>query len=691
MVEIKMEEQDALEDESYIEQVSDSDWGTFQLVFNKENLPEEVKSKYVKDELQKYLREELTQKGIKVKRVRKGLYNDKEVLFVRIDQSIRPTLAQFLKTLNEEYWGCFDSSYFEASTDGDFWGESNGSRVTGTGRCLVFIIRKMPEEIKAQFESENLEQHVEKILKDNKVTVVKMNKMDKASTHILYVNINHKNDKTFPKLVEDLNVVLWDCLANPKRIPPVQCSLCKIVLGASEKVDIQSHLKGKSHQKMLKKKDDIGIVFSCELCDIKTFCDREGYEKHLNGAKHLKNTNIIHGKECEVCKYTATDENDLKTHMETEEHKKEVGFPDSRSFGIKINCKLWRCELCDVSSHTEDAIKGHLNGSRHKKLADNLEKTGTVPRPAETITCKLCNISTGSEATFNKHLEGSKHKKKLAQDGNNLTADVEMRVQEGEAVVKTEANQMEITCELCCITVKSQITFNLHLEGAKHKKNKAKKEGLPDAEAVSKERVERKCDLCNVTSVSEIGFKAHMEGAKHRKKLKQIEPNTNVVKMEEDKSDEKPKKSQPQGGEGKFTCSLCGIQTNDDSTMQKHLLGNKHKKKLEVMEKAGESLVKTENEATVQVKPDTTTIDKAKGKVFCDLCCIVTNDDSAMQIHISGAKHRKKLKLTANSGDESRKRKMEEGFGDGNVGTEKKFCQYDNPIPVLGCGLASYQ
>jgi len=709
MVELKVEamEEESLEDESYIKQVSDTDWGYFELVFNKENLPEEVKEKFGKDGLQKHLREGLTKKGVQVKRVRSGMYNEKDVLFVRIDHSIRPTFPELIKSLNRAYWDSFDTTYFEANPGGDYWGVTDGSKVTEEGRCLVLIQRKMPEEVQEKFKTENLEEYVKKVLKDKKVSVVNVNRVDKNSIQIMYINVIHSDDKTFPKLVEDLNVDLWDCLVSPKREKPVQCVLCKIVLGEIEKVNVQSHLKGKTHQKMLKKKDDIGVLFDCEVCGIKSFNGREEYNKHMNGSKHLKNTNMVLEKECQVCSFKTTKEMSLNDHLDTDEHKKQAGFPDAKSFGIQINLKLWRCELCSVSSNTEASNKGHLNGGKHRKFLELFEKTGHVPGgvKAEVVTetsekvaflCKPCNVAAGSEAIFKRHMEGKKHKHKMTLENNEVASDVKITVlNEGQF-----DNQLAITCDLCDVTVKSKITFKLHLKGAKHMKNKANKEGveyvkIPQTPKIKKEGVvpkeklkdERKCNACNVTAVSDVAFKAHMEGAKHAKKIlnlenhkmkkqMEIENNANSNNIEVKMDSEEPKE--------KFSCLICNIQTNDDAAMQKHLMGGKHKRKLE---RGGDTV---ESQAEYE---------KTKGQVFCDVCSIYCNDDAMMKRHKLGSKHLKKTGVYLG------KRKMLEGGG--NTGPEKKFCPYPMgsipntlhdpipntllPIPILGSPMMYVQ
>merc|ERR1719469_464452 len=130
----------------------------------------------------------------------------------------------------------------------------------------------------------------------------------------------------------------------------------------------------------------------------------------------------------------------------------------------------------------------------------------------------------------------------------------------------------------------------------------------------------------------------HLMGVKHKKKLGLIDQKgklpATVVQVRPMMS-ETQKETRTRGEEvkWKFTCKICTIQTNNDDAMQKHLMGVKHKKKLEV-----------------------------KAQVFCDLCEIYARDDAMMQKHIAGLKHTTML----TGGVYSRKRKCAEGI-DGNT------------------------
>jgi len=126
------------------------------------------------------------------------------------------------------------------------------------------------------------------------------------------------------------------------------------------------------------------------------------------------------------------------------------------------------------------------------------------------------------------------------------------------------------------------------------------------------------CEICNIEASDQSSLQLHLKGKRHKSK-----ESTNC----------------------KFICELCDIQTNDKSGLKAHFNGQKHKKRhKEVSKKVSLILHLTQGKGGYLDEKDL-----SPENFECKICDIETNGQIALEEHCQGKRHKKKIMEISNS------------------------------------------
>ena len=104
---------------------------------------------------------------------------------------------------------------------------------------------------------------------------------------------------------------------------------------------------------------DSPSTVSCEICSVST-PDKDAYEKHVNGKKHLAKV------------------------------AKMEGGGDGNEAAAKAD---FRCEVCSVSATNADTLALHMQGKKHQAKINKADK----PEQQSSFQCEFCNVSCPNE------------------------------------------------------------------------------------------------------------------------------------------------------------------------------------------------------------------------------------------------------------------------------------------------------
>ncbi|KAL8155852.1 hypothetical protein AgCh_001050 [Apium graveolens] len=182
----------------------------------------------------------------------------------------------------------------------------------------------------------------------------------------------------------------------------------------------------------------------------------------------------------------------------------------------------WTCAVCLVTTTSKATLNSHLLGRKHRTRCEELkagkqttEKVVTVGGPNRARYCTICQVKAQSEATWNSHVQSKKHKSKCMElkaivkeaKNNNFLSTATKSYQANEASKKasshggpnnkiTSANtdpkrtssdggvNYRFGCDICEVTVQSEVTLKSHLQG---RKQKSKSEELKAREMTEKD------------------------------------------------------------------------------------------------------------------------------------------------------------------------------------------------------------
>ena len=200
----------------------------------------------------------------------------------------------------------------------------------------------------------------------------------------------------------------------------------------------------------------------------------------------------------------------------------------------------------------------------------NEEETVSISRKEllKKWYCSVCEVSATSGSSFDLHLNGKKHKTKLALSKSCDTAScVIMDSDSTESwvqPVKEEKNRVQPMEE-----EKSLV------QPMVEEKSKVQ----PVERANSKISKKWECPLCQISATSETLLRSHLEGKKHRAKVAKIGVSQITSDTKEDREDVK-----------KWSCSLCQVSALSEKSLNFHLQGKKHKAKARLLPQVADDM-----------------------------------------------------------------------------------------------------
>ncbi|KAJ9567344.1 hypothetical protein OSB04_003310 [Centaurea solstitialis] len=254
-----------------------------------------------------------------------------------------------------------------------------------------------------------------------------------------------------------------------------------------------------------------------------------------------------------------------------------------------------------------------------QKIADNVTVINIRAKDTQSVVCDICNVACNTEDVFDKHKQGKRHQKnvqKLAvsspikQEVLPPAKDATLR-QEPEEKKKQDLVQSEESIFVCGIRdVLGSVNRNIFTDRI-------------EAENLTAQQV-------SCGSFSKDGFPNRTSVS-----LTTVQPST-------DKAQHKPIVHKT------HWCELCDVCCDSDKTFQNHILGKKHKKKLESLKSSKGNSVDSErippiDSVATPRNVEVTNSEKNKS-TRCDLCGICCNTYEELNKHNLGQKHQKKLK-----------------------------------------------
>jgi len=177
--------------------------------------------------------------------------------------------------------------------------------------------------------------------------------------------------------------------------------------------------------------------------------------------------------------------------------------------------------------------------------------------------------------------------------------------------------KITLQCDICEINCTSSTDMNSHIQGSKHKTSLEKLKLQEIMLKVDPAKVEGK-------STSSKDMDSHTQGSKHQKSIERLQKDASIRVV-------------PTKVEGKITihCNICEVTSNSTKDMESHIKGAKHNKLQEKLHKVDPT--KVEREMSVQIDPTE--------DLYCGLCCHNYSGKTNYERHLIGKKHKKKLEM----------------------------------------------
>ncbi|KAK4271336.1 hypothetical protein QN277_020045 [Acacia crassicarpa] len=150
--------------------------------------------------------------------------------------------------------------------------------------------------------------------------------------------------------------------------------------------------------------------------------------------------------------------------------------------------KEWTCAICQLTMLSDANLNSHVQGKKHKATCEALNtktkatagtdkgnKASTQVSASKKVqkfwTCEICRLTMPSEADLNSHLQGKKHKAacKALDTKTEATTGTDIGNKASTQVSASKKVQKIWTCEICQLTMLSEVNLNSHLQGKKHK------------------------------------------------------------------------------------------------------------------------------------------------------------------------------------------------------------------------------
>ncbi|XP_011204382.2 zinc finger matrin-type protein 3 [Bactrocera dorsalis] len=294
------------------------------------------------------------------------------------------------------------------------------------------------------------------------------------------------------------------------------------------------------------------------------------------------------------------------------------------------------CTLCGVQMNSSKSAKDHYESKQHDRHITNWLKINytekglsapTVkrfikdgPSGPDSFHCEVCDLNFGSLAHASQHYAGRKHKLvmgKISQPSGSGYYNAENKwVRTGTKFIpktdndnrfgigelfkqQTDETAINIASTADTTTTQTSVPENIA-------SNSVEKILVSTGETLNTKALPLHCEICKINVTSEVQMAMHLKGIKHKKKLKTLSIDETleqspvvssvhaVLIKTEDTILESLKKSNPSTDfsmyrtpSGSYYCECCNMSMCHLAALQQHLTGKKHMKKvIEVKDKA---------------------------------------------------------------------------------------------------------
>ncbi|KAH9608223.1 hypothetical protein KSS87_023856 [Heliosperma pusillum] len=157
---------------------------------------------------------------------------------------------------------------------------------------------------------------------------------------------------------------------------------------------------------------------------------------------------------------------------------------------------------------------------------------------------------------------------------------------------------------------------------------------------MSKDSEKLFCSLCGVSTTSELTMNSHLEGRKHKAKEARFKANDTKLPLQHDST-----LSSEQGNSSdakEWNCSLCQVFVTSEALLTIHLQGKKHKAK-EAKLQTGEM---TDSILVTSVPSSCGNAIDSDNKWYCSVCGVSASSENNLNAHLQGKKHKAKVGST---------------------------------------------
>nr|DAD22166.1 TPA_asm: hypothetical protein HUJ06_023629 [Nelumbo nucifera] len=397
------------------------------------------------------------------------------------------------------------------------------------------------------------------------------------------------------------------------------CALCQV--STNSESDLQSHLHGEKHKakeaeleanKRITKNKATSIPKLKNDGQSMVAPDRDTFSNEPEPKDFGSQIPVLTGSKkvqevwtCTLNQVSARSNTDLQSHLHGKNHQANVTELEENK-SITKNKTTCIPKLKNAGeSMVAPKIDTFSNEPGPQNVGSEIPRFTGPPEIAECVesskraqgkwTCTLCRVKASSEIDLQSHLHGRNHKAKVSQleENKSITKDKTVHLQKlknagqsmvapsseipqftgppeiAECVESSKKAQGKWTCTLCWVKASSEIDLQSHLHGRNHK---AMVSQLEENKIITKDKAVYLPKLKNsgqsMVAPSSDTFSN--------------EPGPqNVDKQGEKMAEAKAqKKNEPWMRESALWCDTCKIRCPGESQMISHLLGKKHKAKL---------------------------------------------------------------------------------------------------------------
>lgn len=496
------------------------------MVFMINKLPEDQKAE-VEADVEQLIRQKLQDQGHTVLKVERGKKrymkpNLHMMAFISIQVEDEEKLPEIIAGMNTASgWECFEMVRKKPTREGD-----QGPRMN-----VVLCIDDIAEV--QGLESDKMVEFVMEKLKDGGYEVLSSRRGHTKFENMIFLSVKNEDEATLPGLVAELNSKFWNGFEVSRDWWKEQRAKPRV---AGEKVQVEQQEKG----------PETNVVFFISKIpeDVKKDMINDDSMLSMDFAKFVEDKLVEKGLEVLKCNQGPMKSSHI-VFLNIKHENKET-LPDlveelNKDFWgcLEIGNKKRRgkiyCETCDVTLRNDHLMEVHKNGKAHLKKLKKVDENGV----AKTYKCEICLVYTNDQNGLDVHMKGKNHQKKVSQQ-----------------------ERKTYKCNLCCVTTSSEAGLEIHIQGKQHKKR-------AEADTLG-------ANGNNITVVANTQPFGYVGAVPVAPVVVKQEPKV-VPAVVSNGSNGAAKVAVGGGG---FSCELCGITATSNDSLNMHLLGAKHKKKL---------------------------------------------------------------------------------------------------------------